>query len=140
VGITFADDRIEIDRYSQAGPAAAPVAFIDTANTFRGWFATLSRADSWISYNAVDFGKTKLRSVRISASSPAGGVIQIRLDNPEGQLIAETKIPADAGLTSVDAKLSKYKKGIHNLFVVLKDDNPVNIDWIQFMKKSPDAL
>ena len=140
VGITDATDRIEIDRFSQVSPAGTSVALIDTANTFRGWYATLSGASSWISYNAVDFGKTKLRSVCISASSPAGGVIQIRLDNPEGQLIAEIKIPANTGLTSVDGKLSKYKKGIHNLFVVLKDDNPVNIDWIQFMKKSPDAL
>jgi hypothetical protein len=140
VGITGATDRIEIDRYSQASPAGASVALTDTANTFRGWYATLSGENSWISYNAVDFGRTKLRSVRISASSPAGGVIQIRLDNREGQLIAETEIPANAGLTSVDAKLSKYKKGIHNLYIVIRDGNPVNIDWIQFMKKSPDAL
>lgn len=140
VGITAATDRIEINRFSHVSSAGTSVALIDTVNTFRGWYATLSRASSWISYNAVDFGKTKLRSICISASSPAGGVIQIRLDNPEGQLIAETKIPANTGLISVDGKLSKYKKGIHNLFVVLKDDNPVNIDWIQFMKKSPDAL
>jgi hypothetical protein len=27
----------------------------------------------------------------------------------------------------------KYQKGIHNLIVVLKDKNPVEIDWIQFV-------
>jgi hypothetical protein len=27
----------------------------------------------------------------------------------------------------------KFQKGIHNLFVVLKDNNPVEIDWIQFV-------
>lgn len=135
VGITGAADRIEIDRYSQASQAGASVTLIDTTNTFRGWYATLSGQNSWISYNAVDFGKKKLKSVRINASSPAGGVIQIRLNNPDGQLIAETAIPENAEMTAVDAKLSKYRKGIHNLFVVLKEEKPVNIDWIQFTKQ-----
>ncbi len=140
VGITDATARIEIDRFSQTSPAGVSLALIDSTDTFRGWTAGLSLQNSWISYNAVDFKNIKLKSVRVNASSPTGGIIQIRLDNPEGPLVAEVKIPANAALGTVDAKLSKYKKGIHNLFVVLKDDNPVNIDWIQFMKKSPDAL
>ncbi|MCB0799141.1 MAG: carbohydrate-binding protein, partial [Bacteroidales bacterium] len=122
----------EIDRYSQISPSGVSVELIDTINTFSGWYATLSGQDSWISYNTVDFGKKKLRSVRVNAASAAGGVIQIRLDNPDGLLLAEIKIPATAALSTVDAKVSKYKKGIHNLFVVLKEGNPVNIDWIQF--------
>jgi hypothetical protein len=28
--------------------------------------------------------------------------------------------------------LSKYQKGIHNLVVLLKDNNPVEVDWILF--------
>jgi hypothetical protein len=28
--------------------------------------------------------------------------------------------------------LSKYQKGIHNLVVVLKDNYPVEVDWIRF--------
>lgn len=135
VGITAATDKIEIDRYSQVSPAGVTVALIDTTNTFKGWFATLTGQNSWISYNAVDFGKKKLKSVRINASSPAGGIIQIRLDSTDGLLLAEVEIPENTGLTAVDAKLSKYKKGIHNLFVVLKEGNPVNIDWIQLRKK-----
>jgi hypothetical protein len=140
VGITDATARIEIDRFSQTSPAGVSLALIDSTDTFRGWTAGLSLQNSRISYNAVDFKNIKLKSVRVNASSPTGGIIQIRLDNPEGPLVAEVKIPANAALGTVDAKLSKYRKGIHNLFVVLKDDNPVNIDWIQFMKKSPDAL
>jgi beta-xylosidase len=140
VGITSALARIEIDRYSNTSPAGVPVTLIDTTNTFKGWYATLNGQNSWISYNAVDFGKKKLKSVRINASSPAGGVIQVRLDNPDGQLLAEITIPADANPGIVDAKLTKYKKGIHNLFVVLKEEKTVNIDWIQFMKKSPVVL
>jgi len=136
VGITVATARIEIDRYSQVSPAGVTVALIDTTDTFRGWYATLSGQNSWISYNAVDFGSKKLKSVRVNASSLTGGVIQIRLDNPDGLLIAEIEIPKNATLSTLDAKLKKYKKGIHNMFVVFSDGNPVNIDWVQFGKQS----
>jgi len=136
VGITSAQTTIEIDRFSQVSPAGVTVALIDTINPFRGWTAQLSGPGSWISYNAVDFGNKKLKSVRVNASSVTGGIIQIRLDNPAGLLLAEIEIPGNTALSNVDAKLKKYSKGTHNLFVVLKDGNPVNIDWVQFRKKS----
>lgn len=139
VGITGAQNKVEIDRYSQVSPMGVTVALIDTTNTFRGWAAGLSGQNSWISYNAVDFGNKKLKSVRVNASSETGGVIQIRLDHPDGLLLAEMRIPENAVLSTVDAKLKKYKKGTYNLFVVLKDGNPVNIDWVQFRKESPGA-
>jgi hypothetical protein len=47
-------------------------------------------------------------------------------------LLAEVKIPEGAGWNTVSARLSKYQKGIHNLVVVLKDNNPVKVDWILF--------
>ncbi len=136
VGITSAQTTIEIDRFSQVSPAGVTVALIDTINPFRGWTAQLSGPGSWISYNAVDFGNKKLKSVRVNASSVTGGIIQIRLDNPDGLLLAEIEIPGNTALSNVDTKLKKYSKGTHNLYVVLKDGNPVNIDWVQFRKKS----
>ncbi len=134
VGITNAQSRIEIDRFSQITPTGVTVELIDTVNTFSGWTAELTGKNSWISYNAVDFGSMKLKSVKVNASSETGGVIQIRLGSPDGLLLGEVKIPAGNALDTVDAKMKKYKKGIHNLYVVLKDGNPVNIDWVQFGK------
>ncbi|MDX9904091.1 MAG: family 43 glycosylhydrolase [Bacteroidales bacterium] len=134
VGITNAQSRIEIDRFSQITPTGVTVELIDTVNTFSGWTAELTGKNSWISYNAVDFGSMKLKSVKVNASSETGGVIQIRLGSPDGLLLGEVKIPAGNALGTVDAKMKKYKKGIHNLYVVLKDGNPVNIDWVQFGK------
>ena len=136
VGITSAQSAIEIDRFSQVSPAGVTVALIDTMNPFRGWTAEVSGTGSWTSYKAVDFGHKRLKSVRVNASSVTGGIIQIRLDNPAGLLLAEIEIPGNTALSTVDAKLKKYSKGTHNLFVVLKDGNPVNIDWVQFRKKS----
>jgi hypothetical protein len=134
VGITSALNKIEIDRYSHKSLKGASVAFIDTTNTFKGWKAILSNQNSWISYNAVDFGSKELKSVRVNAASQTGGVIQIRLDKPDGLLLAEIKIPKNEDLNIVDARLLKYHKGIHNLAVILKDNSIMDIDWIQFTK------
>ena len=134
VGITSALEKIEIDRYSHISPTGISVAFIDTTNTFKGWKAILSKQNSWITYNTVDFGNKKLKSVQVNASSQTGGVIQIRLDKSDGLLLSEVRIPKSASLNLLNTRLSKFQKGIHNLVVVLKDYSTVDIDWIQFTK------
>jgi len=134
VGITSALKKIEIDRYSHISPTGISVAFIDTTNAFKGWKAILSKQNSWITYNTVDFGNKKLKSVQVNASSPTGGVIQIRLDKSDGLLLSEVRIPKSASLNLLNTRLSKYQKGIHNLVVVLKDYSTIDIDWIQFTK------
>ncbi len=134
VGITSAINKIEIDRYSHISPTGASVAFIDTTNTFKGWKAILSNQNSWITCNAVDFGSEKLKSVIVNASSQTGGTLQVRLDKPDGLILAEVKIPKSASLNRVDTRLSKYQKGIHNLVLVLKDNGIVDVDWVQFTK------
>jgi hypothetical protein len=132
VGVTSASHKIEIDRYSHKSESGVSIAFLDSLNTFRGWKAILGSKNAWIRYNTVDFGSKKLKSVKVKASSQSGGFIQIRLDKPEGTLLAEVKIPESNDLITVDARVSKYQKGIHNLVVVLKDNNPVEIDWVSF--------
>ena len=134
VGITSALEKIEIDRYSHISPTGISVAFIDTTNTFKGWKAILSKQNSWITYNTVDFGNKKLKAVQVNASSQTGGVIQIRLDKSDGLLLSEVRIPKSASLNLLNTRLSKFQKGIHNLVVVLKDYSTVDIDWIQFTK------
>ena len=132
VGITDALKKIEIDRYSQISNKGVSVAFLDTLNTFNGWKTILDRQNAWIQYNTVDFGNKKLKSVRVEALSQTGGILQIRIDKADGILLAEVKIPKGTGWNTVEARLSKYQKGIHNLIVVLKDKNPVEVDWILF--------
>jgi hypothetical protein len=133
VGVTSALQNIEIDRYSHISETGVSIAFLDTLNTFDGWKTILSQQNAWISYNAVDFGKKKLKSVQIKASSQTGGSLQIHLDNTDGTLLAEAKIPKGTSWNTVNARLLKYKRGIHNLVVVLKDNNPVEVDWIRFI-------
>jgi hypothetical protein len=134
VGITDALKKIDIDRYSQISNVGVSVAFLDTLNKFNGWKTILDKQNAWIQYNTVDFGNKKLKSVRVEALSQTGGILQIRIDKADGILLAEVKIPKGTGWNTVDIRLSKYQKGIHNLVVVLKDNNPVEVDWIRFVK------
>lgn len=132
VGITSALKNIEIDRYSNKSNTGVSIDFVDTTNTFKGWKAILDNKNAWISYNAVDFGSKRLKFVEVYSSSKNGGVIEIRLDKADGVLLGEVKVPAGTGWNTVNARLAKYHNGIHNLIVVLKDNNPVEIDWLKF--------
>lgn len=131
-GLTSALQKIEIDRYSRISDKGARIAFNDTLNTFNGWKTVLDNQNAWIQYNSVDFGKKKLKSVSVRTKSEAGGTVQIRLDKPDGNLIAEVKIPEGKDWSTINSKVLKSRKGIHNLFILLKDNKPVEIDWIQF--------
>jgi hypothetical protein len=131
-GITSASRQMEIDRYSCISPEGASVDFLDTLNTFRGWKTVFHDKNAWIQYNAVDFGKDKLKSVQVNASSAGGGILQIRLDNASGPIISEVKTAKGSGWTVVEARVSKFRPGIHNLVVVSGGDEPVEVDWIRF--------
>jgi hypothetical protein len=132
VGVTSVLQKIELDRYSHLSPTGASVAFMDTTNTFNGWKTILSKQNAWITYNAVDFGSRKIKSVQVKAMSQTGGTLQVRLDKADGTLLAEVKVPKGTAWNTVSARMLKYQRGIHNLVVVLKDNNPVEVDWICF--------
>jgi hypothetical protein len=134
VGITSASRQIEIDRFSHISPEGVSVALLDTLNTFKGWKTVLDKQNAWIRYNAVDFGSKKLKQVQVNAASQTGGTLQIRLDKPDGAILAEVKIPKGTDLSTVNARVTGFQKGVHDLIVVLNDDNAVEIDWIKFLK------
>lgn len=133
VGITSALKNIEIDRYSHKSEAGVSIAFLDTLNTFNGWKTIFNKQNAWIQYNTVDFGSSKINSVQVKALSHAGGTLEIRLDKVNGILLAEVKVPAGMVWNTISARMFKYQKGIHNLVVVLKDNDPVEVDWIRFV-------
>lgn len=132
VGVTNAATNIEIDRYSAKSQAGSSIAFLDSLHTFNGWKTILCSKNAWVQYNAVDFGKKKIRSLLVKVASENGGIVQICLDKADGPVLAEVRIPKGASWNAVEAKVSIYKAGIHNLVVLLKGDNPVEIDWLKF--------
>jgi len=132
VGLTKATQEIQIDRFSQISDKGASIAFLDSLNAFKGWKTVFTANGAWIKYNSIDFGKKKAKTVAVRVSSKNGGVIQIKLNEAQGPVIAEVKIPEGKSWNIINGRILKKQKGIHNLVVVLKGDSPVEVDWIQF--------
>lgn len=132
VGLTEATKEIQIDRYSRISDNGASIAFLDSLDTFKGWKTILGTKDAWVQYNAVILGNRKLKSVQIRALSLNGGTLQIFTDKAGGPLLAEIKIPKSTEWETVNTKVLNFRKGIHNLVVLLKDNNNVEVDWVKF--------
>jgi hypothetical protein len=134
VGLSSAFSKIEIDRYSLTSNNGVSVTFLDTLNTFLGWKVVFDAKDTWLQYNMVDFESEKNTKVQIKTFSPKGGTLQLKLDNAQGPILSEVKIPAGSDWNTINAKVTNFKPGIHNLVAVSKSDNSIEIDWIQFVK------
>lgn len=134
VGLTDASREIQTDRYSHLSDTGVTVAFLDTLDRFKGWKTVLDKQNAWVRYNAVDFGSKKLKQVQVNATSQTGGTLQIRLNKPDGVILAEVRIPKGTDWSTVKTRVSGYQKGIHDLIVVLNDNNAVEIDWVKFSK------
>jgi hypothetical protein len=132
VGVTPSTKQIQIDRYSKISDQGASTAFLDTLDKFKGWKTVFETANAWVQYNCVDFAKNKLRKVIVRAASENGGTLQIRTTSINGPVIAEVMIPKSNGWKEIKAPVLKFEPGIQNLFIALKDNSPVEIDWISF--------
>ncbi len=134
VGITDASKKIQIDRYSLKSNSGATIDFVnpDTLKRWEGWKTILSSSDAWVQYNSVDFGSKKFTTVNVNAFSKSGSILQVKLENANGPIVAQIEIPAGNDWKNIKAPVSMLKQGIHNLVVSLKDNKPVEIDWISF--------
>ena len=132
VGIADATRKIQIDRYSAISKEGVKVSFLNEAKTFDGWKVALTEKDAFVQYDRVDFAKAPLKSVNVRALSPAGGAVEIRLDKPDGPLVAKVAIPKAADWATVNVKLAAVPSGLHNLVVTMPEKNDVQIDWVSF--------
>ncbi|QKG56562.1 family 43 glycosylhydrolase [Hymenobacter sp. BRD128] len=132
VGLTSARQKIQIDRYSRLSAQGAAIAFLDTADTFRGWKTVLTNAGAWVQYNGVDFGQPKLRTATLRGTSAAGATVQIRLDRATGPLLTQLTVPKGGAWQEVKAPLAAFQPGRHTLFVSLKGGTGAEIDWLRF--------
>lgn len=132
VGLSDATQEIQIDRYSRISDSGASIAFLDSLNTFKGWKTIFTTPDAWVQYNAVDFGNKKFKTIHVRVSSQTGEILKVRLDKPDGPVIAELKISGGAGWKTVVSHISKLKPGVHNLIVSLKKPGNIELDWVRF--------
>jgi len=132
VGLTDAGKEIQIDRYSSISDKGTSVDLLDSTNTFKGWKTIFNSLGAWTQYNSVDFGSKKFKSVNIRAASGEGGIVQIRLNNAKGPVVATVEIPKGKDWSILKVKLTSFKPGIHNVVVTTNNETPIEIDWVSF--------
>lgn len=132
IGTADATSKLQIDRYSDISSKGATVSFLDEENPHAGWKLVFDRPRAWARFNRVDFRNTELKSVRIRAASPAGGLLEIRRDKKDGPLIAQVQIEKGTEWHVVKAPLRSVPAGVQDLFVTQRREQDIEIDWICF--------
>jgi len=132
VGVTHAKAKIQADRYSSLSEDGASVEFLDPKDSFQGWKTVLSSPKAFVSYNAVDFATKKLKKVLVQGKASIDGIIEIRLDNIDGTLLAKVKVAASTKWNIAEATLLKYISGKHTIYIISAGKAPIEIDWITF--------
>ena len=132
VGLTDATKEIQIDRYTDKSDEGVSIKFLDTLNRFKGWEAAFNSANAWIQYNSVDFGSKKFSKAIIRAHSERGETLQIKLDNLQAPVVTQISIPQSIDWKMITVSVKGLKPGIHHVFIIAKDGNPVDVDWISF--------
>jgi hypothetical protein len=132
VGICDAKRRIQIDRYSEASKEGVSVSFVDVKNRTLGWKIALTEKDAYVRYDRVEFGKAALKAVKVRAQSSSGATIEVRLDKPDGPVLAKIKIPKTDDWQEISANPAISPSDLHNLVVALPEKNSVEIDWVSF--------
>ena len=130
VGITSARSRMQIDRYSSI--QGARIEYLDTTNYFAGWKTIFDQPKSSLIYNNVDFGKEKVEQITVRAKSSKGGVLVVRADGKNGNVIAKVRIPKSAVWQDIHAKILNAPLGRHALQVSLQSGADVEVDWLGF--------
>lgn len=131
IGMTSATSEIQPDRYSKKSDTGFAIAFLDTANTFKGWKSIFDSKGAWVQYNSVDFGKKRLHYVAVRVMSPEGGALQIRINSLNGPVLAIVKIPVSNDWQVIKIPLLQFEPGVQNLFVESLG-NKVEADWLTF--------
>ena len=131
IGLTAASRKIEIDRYTAISPSGAAIAAFDTSNRFAGWKTILSTAGAWIQYNSVLFDNQRTVLLNYKTSDEQA-IIEIRTGQADGPLIGLLKPGRSESWKTITVKLLKSVKGKQHLFIRLRSNEPVEINWIQF--------
>ena len=84
----------------------------------------------WVRYERIDFGqRTEQMEIR-AASASEGGIIEIRLDAPDGELLGTCWVPNTGGWQSWSSFKTKLKpvSGVKTLCLVFKGQKPAALN------------
>ncbi len=133
IGTPQLGDTIQVDRYNEI--SGAETSFVG-GNEPAGWMVCNATMNSFVRFDRVKFdGATKIQA-RI-ASGQRIGSIEVRLNSPNGKLVAELPIQYTGGWNTwktITADLKEQISGTYNLVVVFKSDwgstQSVNLNWL----------
>ncbi|MDG1805500.1 family 43 glycosylhydrolase [Flavicella sp.] len=132
VGLTSIDKPIQIDRYSDAHKVK--VSRIKGDSNVN-WQLDYVENGAWVTYNSVDFGKSKPKTVTARVSSGLqGGTIHVFVG---GERVATIKVPNTGNWNTwkeIEVPVSKKLKGVQDIKLTFQGDAKyvLNLDWIKF--------
>jgi hypothetical protein len=129
VGDTPADSDIQLDRYSAICPVGTAIDFLDSSNTFLGWYVHLSRPGTWVSYQRVSFTKTATQ-VRLRLLT-RGCVLSLTCGKDEEIARATVSSPVSDWQTLNFPLKNSSLTGLQNLRLKVLSGE-VSVDWISF--------
>lgn len=132
VGLVNATDRIQIDHYSGRSSDAIAVSFLDPGQPFAGWRVDLNGPHDWVRFDAVDFASGGQRSLLARVVAPAGTRLEIRLDAPDGPLLARLETTGEITWSTKRTLVDSAPTGVHDLFVLQTSEGSAGLDWLQF--------
>lgn len=127
IGLVPASSEIHIDRFSSS--EGVEVSFLDDANPHAGWKTKFGDATSWVRFNGVDFGKGQQKAVEMRARSVKNRVLEVRLDKPDGPVIARVMVGASKDFRLGRGSAKGIPAGVHDVFVT---GDMAEVDWISF--------
>ena len=129
-----ATTRIEAENYtSQSGIRTQTTSDVDGAYNV-GW---INNGD-WIMFESIDLTSNIASFAARVASNTAGGLLELRLNSPEGDLLGQIEVYGTGGwqtwqtLTTDD---STFEEGVYDIYLVFTGDSGYlyNVNWIEFI-------
>ena len=132
VGLVDARQPIQVDRYSRTSGAGVDVSFLDPDDPFAGWGVALSQNGSWVAFDGVDVGEAPPARVHLRVRSETGGTLKVRIGRDGAYATADLEVEPGAGWRTVEAPLEDVPTGVRDVWVSLRSDGAVAVDWVRF--------
>ncbi|MDH6313377.1 hypothetical protein M2137_002167 [Parabacteroides sp. PFB2-10] len=132
IGVTCAKKEIQLDRYSHLSEKGAEIKYLNRFDKFKGWKTILTGEGAWVQYNSVDFGQQTPGKVKFRVFAERAVTLEVRTGGANGALISEVNVPAHFDWIVLDAPVTGKPKDVQNLWVGLKGNGKIEIDWMSF--------
>jgi len=128
VGVTSAQDKIQVDRYSARCHQGAFLEFVDAEHPFEGWLIGLNRPGAWVRYDAVDFGDKAPGSVTFRYRAPKACEVSVSASGKDAWFV----LPASDGWSTLCLPSDLEASGVQDIRLSLERGGGLQVDWITF--------